>query len=235
MKQVSAERVEQEHRMQELNGQLQTLQEIKANQAYPANLVAVRKSGTPITAHPTEGSRALFLAAAGDEFEFLDANGAWLHIAISGVSRGYVKKNSVELTDFIVARIKAQEDAEGSQTPEAFHLQREETSVFPGDWEKLKGKKVKIYTVQPVSQIAKETDAKARLAFAASLFRRFAPEEDAPTVYGVVVIFDSADGGIIGATMGDVEQMADGKLAGEDFWKGCYLDPPVAFQPSAKP
>jgi len=235
LKQMRAEREEQEHRMQELNGQLQTLQEIKANQAHPANLVGVKESGTPITARPTEGSRALFLAAAGDEFEFLDADGAWLHIAISGVSRGYVKKSSVELTDFIIARIKAQEDAEGSKTAEAFHVEREETSVFPGDWENLKGKKVKIYTVQPVSQIAKETDAKARLAFAASLFRKFAPEEGAPRTDGLVVIFDSADGGIIGATMADVEEMAEGKVAGEEFWKRCYLDPPEAFQPPAKP
>lgn len=45
------------------------------------------------------------------------------------------------------------------------------------------------------------------------MFRKFVPEEGAPTVGGLVVIFDSADGGIIGATLADVEEMADGKLA----------------------
>jgi hypothetical protein len=29
--------------------------------------------------------------------------------------------------------------------------------------------------------------------------------------------------------------MAEGKVAGEEFWKRCYLDPPEAFQPPAKP
>jgi hypothetical protein len=235
LKQLRAEREDQERRMQELSGQLQTLQEIKANQAHPMNLVAVKKTGTPITARPSEGSHVLFTASAGDEFEFLDADGAWLHIAISGVSRGYVKRTSVELTDFIVSRIEAQEAAESAKTAEAFHVEREETAVFPGDWENLKGKKVKIYTVQPVSQVPKETNAKAKLALAASLFRKFSPEEGVPTVDGLVVIFDSADGGIIGATLGDVEQMAEGKLSAENFWKQCYLDPPDAFQPTAKP
>jgi hypothetical protein len=233
LQQLRAEREEQEKRMQELSGQLQTLEEIQKNQAHPVNLVAVKKSGTPVMAKPAEASRVLFLAAAGDEFEYLEANGAWLHVGISGVSRGYVKRSNVDLTDFIVSRLQAQEDAEGkSDLP--FQIAREETNLFPGDWESLRGKKVKIYTVQPVSQVAAETDAKAKLAFAVSLFRKFSPEAGAPQVEGVVVIYDSADGGIIGATLASVEQMAEGTLSKENFWKQCYLDPPEAFQPTAK-
>ena len=177
----------------------------------------------------------LFLAAAGDEFEFLDGDGIWLHVGISGVSRGYVKRGSVELTEFITARLKAEEDAEGAKSKVPFQIEREEISMFPGDWESLKGKKVKIYTVQPVSQVATETDARAKLAFAASLFKNFSPGEGAAkAVEGVVVIYDSADGGIIGATLASVEQMADGTLPKEYFWKQCYLDPPEAFQPTAQ-
>jgi hypothetical protein len=49
------------------------------------------------------------------------------------------------------------------------------------------------------------------------------------------VIFDSADGGIVGATLGSAKQFAAGTLSAETFWKQCYLDPPEAFQDSRKP
>lgn len=197
--------------------------------------MVVKKSGTPVTARPAEGAKILFLAAAGDEFEFLEAEGAWLHVGISGVSRGYIKRAAVDLTDFIEARLKAQEDAEAPKNQPPFEVEREEVSLFPGDWDSLKGKKVKIYTVRPVSQVAAETDARAKLAFAVSLFKNYSPGADAATpVEGVVVIYDSADGGIIGATLASVAQMADGALSIDDFWKQCYLDPPEAFQPSGK-
>lgn len=229
-----AKREEQERRERALSGQLQTLQDIQKNQAHPLNLVAVKKSGTPVMARAAEGSRVLFLAAAGDEFEYLDAAGPWLHVGISGVSRGYIKRGSVELTDFIVSRLKSQDAAEASAKPVPFRVEREELSLFPGDWESLKGKKVKIYTVQPGSQVAKETDAAAKLAFAASLFENFSLDATAP-VEGVVVIFDSADGGIIGATLGNVQQLAEATLSKENFFKQCYLDPPDAFSAPGKP
>jgi hypothetical protein len=235
LKEMRAKREADEKQEQELSGMLERLQEVQKNQAHPLNLVAVKKSGTQVIARPAEGARVLFLAAAGDEFEFLDGDGIWLHVGISGVSRGYVKRGSVELTEFITARLKAEEDAEGAKSKVPFQIEREEISMFPGDWESLKGKKVKIYTVQPVSQVATETDARAKLAFAASLFKNFSPGEGAAkAVEGVVVIYDSADGGIIGATLASVEQKADGTLPKEYFWKQCYLDPPEAFQPTAQ-
>jgi hypothetical protein len=233
LKAMRAKREEDEKQEHDLTGMLEGLQEVQKNQAHPLNLVAVKKSGTPVTARPAEGAHVLFLAAAGDEFEFLDADGAWLHVSVSGVSRGYVKRSSVELTEFIEARVKAQEDAEGAAKQAPFQIEREEISQFPGDWENLKGKKVKIYTVQPISQVAAETDARAKRTFATTLFKNFSPP-DGTAVEGVVVIYDSADGGIIGATMASVSQMADGTLSKEDFWKQCYLDPPEAFDPAAK-
>jgi len=230
---LRARREEEEKREQQLSGQLQELQEIQKNQAHPANLVAVKKSGTPVLARPAEGSHVLFMAAAGDEFEYLDADGAWLHVGISGVSRGYVRRASVELTDFILSRINAQDRAAAAASETAaFRVAREETSMFPGDWPSLKGKTVKIYTVQPFSQDAKETDARAKLAFAAALFRKFAAEGgETPGVDGVVVIYDSADGGIIGATLDSVKQFAGGTLPEAELWGQCYLDPPEAFRP----
>ena len=235
VKALRTKREENEKQEHELSGMLERLQDVRKNQAHPLNLVAVKKSGTPVTARPQDGARVLFMAAEGDEFEFLDADGAWLHVGISGVSRGYIKRSSVETTEFIEARLKAQADAEGPKKQAVFQIEREEISPFPGTWESLKGKKVKIYTVQPVSQVVAETDGRAKLAFAAALFKNFSPSDGgSAAVDGVVVIYDSADGGIIGATLASVEQMADGTLSRENFWKQCYLDPPEAFDPATK-
>jgi len=233
---LRSRREEAEKREQQLSEQLQELQEIQKNQSHPANLVAVKKSGTPVLARPAEGAKVLFLAAAGDEFEYLESDGAWLHVGISGVSRGYVRRGNVELTDFILSRIAAQDQAAAAKENVApFRVEREESSMFPGDWPSLKGKMVKIYTVQPISQDAKETDARAKLSFAAGLFRKFAANDSEATVEGVVVIYDSADGGIIGATQDSVKQFAGETLSEDEFWKQCYFDPPEAFRSGSKP
>ena len=117
-------------------------------------------------------------------------------------------------------------------------MEREETRIFPIKWEPLTGKSVKIYTVRPISQDLKETDAAAKLNFAFSLFQKFSEDSSggaAPGVEGVVVTFDFADGGIIGTTFANLKQMMAGSLSRDNFWKLCYLDPPDAFQPSPQP
>lgn len=227
----------EENRMQQLNTELQSLQEIQRNQAHPLNLVVVRKSGTPVLARPAEGSGVLFAASADDEFEFLEAQGEWIHMQISGVSRGYIRRNSLDLPEFIAARLKSPNGNAANEKVDAFRVEREETATFPGNWEMLRGKPVKIYTVQPVSQDLKETRASAKLNFAVSIFQRFSADTSgsAPGVEGVVVIFDSADGGIIGATRANVQQMVSGLLSRDNFWRQCYLEPPDAFQSPPKP
>jgi hypothetical protein len=226
----------EEKRMQQLNAKLQNLQEIQHNQAHPLNLVVVKNNDTPVLARPAAGSHPLFTAAANDEFEFLDAEGEWIHVQISGVSRGYIRRSSLELPEFIAARLKSPNGAV-AQVQEAFRIEREETTSFPGNWEMLRGKPVKIYTVQPVSQDFKETKASAKLNFAASILQRFSADTAASAsgVEGVVVIFDSADGGIIAATRANVQQMASGSLSRDNFWRQCYLEPPDAFQSPPKP
>lgn len=227
----------EEKRMQELNAELEGLQEIKKNQAHPLNLVVVKKAGTPVFAKPVEGSRVFFNASMDDEFEFLDAEGEWIHVEISGASRGYIRRGSLELPEFIAARLKSPNGSAAEEKPEPFRIVREENSLFPGDWEPLKGKVVKIYTVQPASQDPKETGARAKLAFSSSLFRKYAADAatSTPPAEGVVVIFDSADGGIAGATLASVKRFAGNELTAEAFWKQCYLDPSDAFQESRKP
>ena len=111
-------------------------------------------------------------------------------------------------------------------------MTREETGIFPGDWGALKGKTVKIYTVQPASSDPKETNARAKLRFASSQMREFVSESPAgaPSPEGVVVIFDSADGGLAAATTAGIQQLASGSLQEDAFWKQAYLDPPETFQ-----
>jgi hypothetical protein len=205
---------------------------VKKNQAHPLNLVTVKRAGTPVMARTGEESRILFKAAVNDEFEFLDAEDEWIHVQISGVSRGYIRRSALELPEVIAARLEETTKSEAAAKPAAFRVEREENSVFPGAWDALKGKTVKIYTVQPASQDAKETGARAKLNFAGALMRRFVEDvtPGAAAGDGVVVIFDSADGGIAGATLASVQQLTKGEISEEAFWKQCYLDPPETFQ-----
>ena len=226
------EREAEEKRMHSLNVELQGLEEVKKNQAHPLNLVTVKRAGTPVMARAGEESRVLFKAAVNDEFEFLDAEGEWVHVQISGVSRGYIRRSALELPEALAAHLEETAKLEVAAKQTAFRVQREENSVFPGEWEALKGKTVKIYTVQPVSQDAKETDARAKLKFAESLMQKFGDSvtPGAAGIDGVAVIFDSADGGIAGATLASMQQLAKGEISEEAFWKQCYLDPPETFQ-----
>jgi hypothetical protein len=229
---LRSEREAEEKRMRSLNVELQGLEEVKKNQAHPLNLVTVKRSGTPVMARAGEESRVLFKAAVNDEFEFLDAEGEWIHVQISGVSRGYIRRSALELPELIAEHLEETAKVEAAAKQAAFRVEREENSVFPGDWEALKGKTVKIYTVRPASQNLKETDARAKLDFARSLMLKFLEEvtPGAAAGDGVVVIFDSADGGIAGATLATMQQLAKGEISEEAFWKQCYLDPPETFQ-----
>jgi hypothetical protein len=225
------QREAEEKRMRGLNADLQGLEEVKKNQAHPLNLVTVKRAGTPVMAKVGDESRVLFKASVNDEFEFLDAEGEWIHVQISGASRGYIRRSALELPEVIAARLEKTAKAE-TEKHAAFRVEREENSIFPGGWEALKGKTVKIYTVQPVSQDAKETDARAKLKFAGSLMQKFGENvtPGAAGVDGVVVIFDSADGGIAGAPLASIQQLAKGEISEEAFWKQCYLDPAETFQ-----
>jgi hypothetical protein len=229
------QRIAGEKRVQQLTAELQNLQEIKRSQAHPANLLVVKRSGTPIYSKNLESSRVLFEAAANDEFEFLDAEGEWIHISISGDSRGFVRRNSVQLPEALAARLQSAAASPEEKFP-GFRIEREETGDFPGVWAPLKGKKVKIFTAQLVSQNAKETGPTARLNYCLALFEKGVREGTAanPAPEGVVVIFDAADGGIAAATAANIQNLTSGSLKVDAFWQQAYLDPPDAFTPTAK-
>ena len=217
-----------------LQAEATSLEEVVKNMAHPRNLVAVKKSGTPVVATPSLTAKAQFLASAHDEFELLNFNADWVHVRISGLSRGWIWRNSVEMPDGIA---DTDVPTASTQAPAAdlFHVIREETAPFPGDWEPLRSKTVKIISVQKVDEAAKDSGPKDRLEYAKFLLEKSYKEsaQKHQDLQGVVVIFDSADGGMIAATAASLQQWVAGTLSDSALWHQCFFDPPETFSTSA--
>jgi hypothetical protein len=213
-----------------------TLEEVLKNQGRPDNIVAVKKSGTPVVDAPSLKARTQFLANIHDEFEMLDFTPDWVHVRISGLSRGWIWRNSLELPGSL-----PQGEAEGGPGPVAgadvFHVSKEETSPFPGDWAPLRGKKVKIVSIETANESTKDVDLSVKLSFAKYLLQKNYDElsSKAGDLAGVVLIFDSADGGMIAATFPTLEQWKAGKLSDAALWHQCFFDPPEAFTSTTSP
>jgi hypothetical protein len=216
-----------------LQAEAESLEETLKNQAHPRNLVAVKKSGTPVVSTPSLTAKPQFLASMHDEFEMLDFNADWVHVRISGLSRGWIWRNSVEMPDGI-RDTDAVPAAGLAPAADLFHVIREETSTFPGDWEQLRNKNVKIISVQKVDENAQDAGPKARLEYTKFLleknYKELAQTPSAPA--GIVVIFDSADGGMIAATMPTLQQWRAGTLSDSALWHKCFFDPPETFESS---
>jgi hypothetical protein len=213
-----------------LQAEADNLEDILKNQSHPKNLVAVKKSGTPVVATPSLNAKPLFLASMHDEFEMLNFNGDWVHVRISGLSRGWIWRNSVEMPDGIP-------DTEAAVAPalapvaDLFQVIREETAQFPGDWEPLRGKSVKIISVQKIDDSAKDGGPKQRLEYAKFLLDKNYTEmtQKPQDMAGIVLIFDSADGGMIAATASVLQQWKAGTLSDSALWHRCFFDPPETF------
>lgn len=216
--------------MEELTKEAKGLEEILHNQAHPSNLVSVKKSDTPVLGSPIEGAKVLFLATAEDEFEILDMNASWVHVRISGLSRGWIRRSSLEMPATFASDAKVENPASPAAT-EHFQVKDEQIASFPGTWEPLHGKTVKILTVQKISGTAAETDAQAKLKFAKSLFDKEYAEltQSSTTATGVVLIFDSEDGGMAAATLPVLQQWKAGTLSEQAFWRRCFFDLPETF------
>jgi hypothetical protein len=214
-----------------LQSEADSLEEILKNQAHPKNLVAVKKSGTQVVGSPSLTAKPLFLASLHDEFEMLDFNRDWVHIRISGLSRGWIWRNSIEMPEGIP-------DTEVQTGPataaDLYHVVREETAQFPGDWEPLRGKNVKIFSVQKKDENEKDAGPSARLEYAKSLLdKSYAEMAQKPQgLAGIVLIFDSADGGMIAATVATLQQWKTGALSDAALWHNCFFDPPETFDPA---
>ena len=210
-----------------LLAELDQLQEIVKNQTHPNNMAAVKKTGTAVVAAPSLSAKPIFLAAAHDEFEILNYNQDWVHVRISGLSRGWIWRNDLELPD----TVPDTQAAPTNQAANLFHVVREETAPFPGDWEPLRGKSVKLISVQKIDESAKETAPQVKLDFAKSLFEKSYEEmsQKSADLAGVVLIFDSADGGMIAVPAVTLEKWKSGKLSDSALWHACYFDPPETF------
>jgi hypothetical protein len=221
------------------NGALQTeaesLEEILKNTAHPKNLVAVKKSGTPVVATPTLTAKPQFLASMHDEFEMLDFNADWVHVRISGLSRGWIWRNSVEMPNGISDVAAPAAAPAMASAADLFHVIHEEASTFPGDWEPLKNKNVKIISVQKIDENPRNAGAAERLEYAKFLLEKSYKEitQKPQDLAGIVVIFDSADGGMVAATLPTLQQWRAGTLSDSALWRKCFLDPPETFDSTA--
>ena len=121
-----------------LKAEAESLEEILKNETHPKNLVAVKKSGTPVVATASLTAKTLFMASAHDEFEMLDFNADWVHVRISGLSRGWIWRNSLEMPEGIPD--VGSGSAPAPAADDFFRVTREETASFPGDWEPLRNK-----------------------------------------------------------------------------------------------
>ena len=217
-----------------LQEEAKNLEEVLKNQAHPKNLVAVKKSGTAVVSSPSLTAKTLFLASARDEFEMLNFNRDWVHVRISGLSRGWIWRDSLELPESV-----PDSDLPPAVSPaaELYHVSREETGSFPGDWEPLRGKNVKIVSVEKTDENGKDDSSELKLAFAKSLldqnYNELAKKSD--TEAGIVVIFDSSDGGMMAATFSTLKQWKAGQLSDAALWHQCFFDPPETFVPSGTP
>jgi len=224
----------------ELAKEAQNLEEILRNQSHPNNLVAVKKSGTPVVVSPSEGAKVMFEATAEDEFELLDENASWVHVRISGLSRGWIRRPSVEMPEDSSAEVQAP-PTPAQAAPEArkppFQVENEQIASFPGDWGPLRGKTVKIISVQEGTGKPSDTDSHAKLEFAKSVFNREYVEltKSSTTAAGVVLVFDAEDGGMMATTLPVLQQWKAGTLSDEALWHRCYFDPPEMFRSSTTP
>jgi len=232
--------------VQALREQAKNLEEVLRNQTHPTDLAAVRSPRTPVYSRPSEQGEVLFLADAQDEFQVLNTSSEWVHVQISGLSRGWIRGQDLELPSRATSSsapvtppiASPAASATGPTTAVAtnppFRLARQEVNTYPGDWAPLRGKPVRILSLSPTGTAP--TSASEKWDTARAMFQRAAARLPAPEsasrapVEGVVLIFDSADGGMASATVTTLREWDNGRLSDEAFREQCSFDPPEAFR-----
>ena len=214
-------------RLQALREQAENLEQVLHNQARPDNLAVVKRSNTPVVTQPVDGAEVMFQADAEDEFEVLDSTAEWVHVQISGISRGWIKHDYVDLPG--AAKVSIAAIGSEHHDSDVVRETKEEVASFPGKWEPLDGKQVKIIWVQPRDQ--DQFGPQPKWGMAKSVFRKAdaGNPADASSIAGVVVIFDSEDGGMAATTLANLQQWRAGHLSDDVFWRRCWRDPVEAF------
>ncbi len=226
---LKLQRAAVEKRAQELSSDIKNFEDILHNQVRPADLATVKTAGTHVLSKPAEGSPVLFSADAEDEFQVLEFEGAWVHVQISGSSRGWIRRAQLEMpAEYKDSPAETSDPAPAVAT--LFNISKDETTTFGGKWAPLASKQVRVIWLEPASPAATSTP-REKLAYARTLFEKTYRELKlpAPAVDGVVIVFDSADGGQIAATIAGIKGLVNGTLAPTEFWKQCSLDPPESF------
>lgn len=226
----NAQELAQQKRVQQLTEQATNLEEILRNQARPNDLAAVLKNGTPVLAKPVAGE-VLFQADAEDEFKVLDESEGWVHVQISGISRGWIRRSELEMPfEANAAADTGSKAAAAAPGPET----HEETSLFPGDWSALRGRMVRITWVRPESGAAPGGTDRWQLARSAFRDTYSHVNRSGPKVEGVVIVIDAADGGMIAATTNALRRWDTGAISDAAFRKECWADPPEALGETAQ-
>lgn len=225
----------QEKKSAQLTNYVHDLEEIQRNQSHPTDLAAVSQPRTPIFVRPSETARVIMNADAHDEFQVLGVDGLWVHVQISGASRGWIRRKQLEMPSGF-SQTEAVPARNLSAVELTFKLVKEETVPFRGSWQPLKGRPVRIEWVEPANP-ATSTSPKEKLAYAKSTLLRVSQllAQSHQTAEGIVVVFDSADGGQIAAPLASVKELSNRTLSEAAFWKECSLDPRESFLDPAKP
>jgi len=221
-------REQAERELDELNGVVANLEEILRNQTHPNDIAVVRKSGARVMSKPGANGAVLFSADGEDEFQVLETEPDWVHVQISGASRGWIRRSDLNLPEGLNAN---QAGVAAPAAEQTFQVIREETNTFKGTWEPLTGKSVKIIWTGPASAQGMPASALAKRNFAKSIFIKAYQEISSKdqTAAGVVIVFDSADGGQIAASLENLKQWQTGNLTEASFWRLCSIDPPELF------
>ena len=217
----------------QLQQEAKNLEEILRNQSHPTNLIAIKLNNTPVLQNPAADAKVLFLASAEDEFEVLDENPGWVHVRISGLSRGWLRRSLVEMPgdskpgagDPLVASEANKVDADRTQSAAPFSVSSEQMGSFPGDWAPLRGKNVKIISIQQKPGTGRITSPQEKKQFTQAIFKRELPGLAAEAA-GLALVFDAEDGGMVATSRAALEQWNSGALSESAFWKQCLLDPP---------
>jgi hypothetical protein len=147
---MKATRTEDERKSAELSNYIKNLEDIQHNQSHPNDLAAVKAPKTAVFAKPADNAQILMNADAHDEFPVLGVDGSWVHVQISGVSRGWIRRAQLEMPlGFSQADASSTQNTPG--TAGVFQVAKEETSSFSGSWAPLKGKPVRIEWVKPLN------------------------------------------------------------------------------------
>jgi hypothetical protein len=230
---LKSNRAADEKKIAELKAYVGNMEEIQRNQAHPNDLAAIKKSRTAVYAKPSESATVLMHADAQDEFQVLGLDGPWVHIQISGASRGWIQRAQLEMPPGFAQA----QTADGPATPSTpFKVSKEETASFHGDWARLKGKSVRIEWIEPATS-SLLTSRKDKLAFAKTVFIQASEKLPASPQQpeGIVVVFDSVDGGQIAAALPSVQALANHSLSDAAFWHECSIEPAESFFDKTSP